>query len=793
MTEEKIQLIIGGLLHDIGKVIYRNGDGRRHSISGYDFLKEEVGLQEHNILESVKYHHIKELKNANIEDDSFAYLTYISDNIAASSDRRKKDAEDTGFEMTAPLEPVFNILNGNKKNYYYHATKLGEENVINEPTENKEKFDEHFYAEVKENIWNNLKGIEWNEEYINSLLAILEANLTYVPSSTAKDELADISLYDHVKLTAAISSCIYDYLEEKKIKNYKSVLMENASDFYKEKAFCLLSMDISGIQQFIYTVYSEGALKMLRARSFYLELMMEHAIDSLLERLNLSRTNLLYAGGGHCYIILANTAETKRIVQEYEIELNKWLLDIFDTDLYVAMGIAECSANDLKNEPNGSYSEIFQTISRELSEKKMHRYGSEQIMYLNHKSYEDHTRECRICKRMGNLNENNECYICEKIAGLSKNILHTDFFAISTTNDENALPMPFGMYLYAEDEKQIRNRMDNDSGFVRVYSKNKFFSGKHIATKIWVGNYTTGETFEELAEQATGIKRIGILRADVDNLGSTFVSGFNNDENQNRYVTISRTATLSRQLSLFFKYHINGILSNPKFTLDNQNKGKRKAAIVYSGGDDLFIVGAWDDIIELSVDIQEAFSRYTENSLTISAGIGLYQPGFPIHVSASETADLEECSKSLPGKNAITILPDGENHNIIVDGKEFKINDGTYRWEEFKNRVILEKYNVISNFFECSESRGKNFLYNLLELIRNQDDKINLARYVYLLTRMEPDEKASQNEKEKYKIFSKNMYQWISERPLECRERNCRELKTAINLYAYRTREKEEK
>ena len=60
-------------------------------------------------------------------------------------------------------------------------------------------------------------------------------------------------------------------------------------------------MDISGIQSFIYTIGEKGALKGLRARSFYLEIMMEHIVDELLEKLSLSRANLIYTGGGHCY------------------------------------------------------------------------------------------------------------------------------------------------------------------------------------------------------------------------------------------------------------------------------------------------------------------------------------------------------------------------------------------------------------------------------------------------------------------------------------------------------------
>lgn len=77
---------------------------------------------------------------------------------------------------------------------------------------------------------------------------------------------------------------------------------------------------------------------------------------------------------------------------------------------------------------------------------------------------------------------------------------------------------------------------------------------------MWVGDYTTGQSFEELAKTSEGIQRIGVLRADVDNLGQTFVGGFDN-----KYTTISRTAALSRQLSLFFKLHINYLLQNPEY------------------------------------------------------------------------------------------------------------------------------------------------------------------------------------------------------------------------------------
>ena len=790
MTEEKIQLIVGGLLHDIGKVIYRQGDFRKHSISGYDFLKNEVHLENENVLEAVKYHHGAELKSAEVSDESFSYIVYIADNIASAADRRKGEIEDRGFEISTPLESVFNILNGNNSKMYYQPGMLLDEcRGINYPSDNKKSFDEHFYLLVKQNLINNLSGIEWNIAYLNSLLEILEGNLSYVPSSTAKDELADISLYDHVKLTAAIGTCIYDYLKFNNSTNYKNKLFVNAGDFYKEKAFLLFSMDISGIQKFIYTIYSEGALKNLRARSFYLEITMEHIVDVLLERLEMSRTNLIYSGGGHCYMLLPNTEHTKKIISDYEEELNQWLMNQFDISLYVGVGYAECSANDLKNEPQGSYSDTFKKIGSIISDKKLRRYTPKQIRILNNRKAEDYTRECKVCKRLGKLNEENQCEMCQAIIQLSKNVLYTDFFVISSRSDKNALPLPFGAYLYAEEKEQkLKKRMQEDEDIIRVYCKNKMFTGKYVATKLWVGNYTTGETFEELAEQSEGIERIGILRADVDNLGKTFVYGFANEKVQDRYMTLSRTATLSRQLSLFFKYYINSLLEKPEYSLNEAKESGRKATIVYSGGDDLFIVGAWNDILELSVDIKKAFQEYTEGTLSISAGIGIYQSDFPIHVSADEVAGLEDDSKSLPGKNAVTFLPDGLTHKEYdkQEDKSIEINDATYNWDIFVNEVIEEKYKTIHEFLYSSDDYGKSFLYHMLELIRKQDDKLNLARFAYLLARMEPNNLAAEEDKLKYKEFSKKMYKWIKD------ERDCRQLKTAITLYAYMIRDKEE-
>lgn len=66
--------MIGSLLHDIGKVIYRTGSHDNHSSSGYSYLKEEIGIDDVDILESVLYHHASMLRSANISKNHWHIL-----------------------------------------------------------------------------------------------------------------------------------------------------------------------------------------------------------------------------------------------------------------------------------------------------------------------------------------------------------------------------------------------------------------------------------------------------------------------------------------------------------------------------------------------------------------------------------------------------------------------------------------------------------------------------------------------------------------------------------------------
>ena len=763
MTDKQKKLVIGSLLHDIGKVVYRSGDGRNHSESGYSYLKTETKIQDKEILHCVRYHHAANLKGADLAKDDCAYITYYADNVAAFTDRREAQEQEPGFDKKIPLASVFNILNGNHGNSHYAMQVLNPEDGIHYPTEDEIRMDEQFYQTVIRNITDNLKGITLDEEYLNSLLSVLEANLSYIPSSTSKKELADISLYDHVKMTAAIASCVEQYLSEKGEDDYRDRLFMHAQQSYEEAMFLLYAMDISGIQNFIYTVGEQGALKGLRSRSFYLEIMMEHMVDELLGKLSLSRANLIYTGGGHCYLLLPHTETVCNVLADYEKELNQWFLEHFDTALFVGTGYAPASANALRNVPEGSYANLYLDISEQITAKKGHRYTADMIRKLNARK-PDGERECKVCRRVAKLKaEEDKCPICRALEKMAGSVLEEDFFTIISEKEKDALPMPFGRYLVADSEQELLKRMGQDS-YVRCYTKNRIYTGKHVTTKLWVGDYYSDKTFEELAQHSEGVPRIGILRADVDNLGMTFLYGFKGADGKGTYETLSRTATLSRQLSLFFKCYINEILRNGSTNLLGAG-GARRAVIVYSGGDDVFLAGAWNDVIAAFSDLRQALERFSQGTLTISGGVGVYQADYPLNVMAKEVEHLENCSKK-DGKNAITIFS----------------TDHRYPWAEFERSVLHEKLPVLDAYFGATEDHGMAFLYHLVELLRNTGEKINTARYVYLLSRMEPQEEENKQKLEQYRRFSQKMYEWSKD------ETNRKELITAMYLYVYLNR-----
>ena len=133
-------------------------------------------------------------------------MVYIADNIASGVDRREIEGEGArGFEK------------------------------INYPRDMESYKPASDYNDIIFGISEGLRGSNFQDEYVNSLLELFEAYLSYVPSSTYLGEVSDISLFDHSKITASLASSIVLYLTAHNRNDNHLELFKNRHSFYKEK------------------------------------------------------------------------------------------------------------------------------------------------------------------------------------------------------------------------------------------------------------------------------------------------------------------------------------------------------------------------------------------------------------------------------------------------------------------------------------------------------------------------------------------------------------------------------
>lgn len=843
MDEKLICLQLGALLHDIGKIIRRAGlDSKEHSKAGSNYLKNNNLLADRykEIYDMIDYHHAKYLSSADLKEDSLAYIVYEADNIASGIDRVKyEDKQIRGNEMDS-LNSIFNVIRIEKNNLK-KTFKLFDfdKNGFNMPTLSSIKLNNSDYKKIINHIKDNLNTFKEN---INpeKLAIVLEACCSYFPSSSYVDT-PDISYYDHVKLTAAISACFYLYDKENNIQNFKEEYFFSINRS-KEK-FLLVSGEFSGIQNFIYTISSKMAMKSLRGRSFYLELFAEHIIDEILSTLELSRINLLYSGGSHFYLLLPNTEKTKEILDIYKEKINNFILERMGTTIYFEMVYTETSAEELSNgltkeiKTENKVGELFRKTSSKVSKAKLSRYSLKQLKELFdenssiNKIY-SYTKECTICKKAEDekILENNSrdfgeeagielCDSCKGYINLGKDIsqlYHTnnDKFIIEKECEKLEKGVIFPKYL-----EGYVNILINDKNYIlknmnkihRYYAINSNYTGDKLCKNIWVGNYNITVKdenrkgnlieFKELVKKSKGIERLAVFRADVDNLGTLFQSGFENKGSKEPYknVTLSKSVVLSRYLSDFFKRKINLILEKKDAAKDNNelfkkycdiicenNLSPRDIVIVYSGGDDVFAIGTWNDIIEFSIDLRTAFKEFTNDKITLSAGIGFFSENYPIHQMAEKTGNLESLAKANKDSSGKII-----KNSVALFGEINAELNHVYTWDIFIDKVLGEKYKFIKSITILNEEDkkrevekifvGKSKWYSLMNLIVNRltkNNRLDIARFAYILGRIDCTDKNKDN----FNKFRKNLLLWLKNKE------DAKQLLTAINILIYQER-----
>jgi CRISPR-associated protein Csm1 len=716
---EAALVALGGLLHDIGKFVQRaNWDEKRtHEEWGYDFL---YGFKDINPLFKklayfAGYHHKDSLNVFKIDDVRLTNLLWMvceADSISASERVKEKP------QFGNPLTSVFSSVNlgiGDPEKVYYDLKKY-DPNEFFYPTKEKPPITQKKYSALYENFREEfVRLVDANLDF-NKILALLEKYTTFIPSMMGEEN--DISLYDHLKTTSAIALCMYHYHKNELDEDVKDRILDR-----KEKKFILIGGDVSGIQDFIYTVSSKGALKYLRARSVYLELLTEDVVAEIVERLNLTRANVIYCGGGHFYILAPNTEEAKKAIEAIRTEVNRWLFERFKGKLYLAIENVELSGENLTSLKIDD-TPIWRIIGRRLKVAKNRKFLDtlKDSCELVERDYPLNGFVCDVCKvyvsEPFKENDLEVCEMCRDLLRLGKDLPRVDAF-VRWRSDERlerlypSIKLPFSIfYGVHEIEKNVQDipkkaliYVKNSFGLEEVYSEYKtipYFVSDYVVT-----NGYEIKNFNELSKEALGVEKIAVLKMDVDNLGKIFSEGLKGKESMSRY------ATLSRFMSHFFKNCIRLIASRDKRVVDilkDRNlpkltdNGKRNLVVVYSGGDDLFIVGTWNDVFEMAFEIRELFGEYVgwNPNLTISAGFAVFDPKYPLYRMAKITHERLENAKE-EGKEIEEIKVKDRITLFERTKPAMKTHKQSYRWEEFK--AIWNKY--IPKICEFEDGRCK--------------------------------------------------------------------------------------
>lgn len=488
--------------------------------------------------------------------------------------------------------------------------------------------------------------------------------------------------------------------------------------------FLLVGGDIPGIQGFVYTITSKGAAKGLRGRSFFLQLLGDAVVRRLVADLELCSCNVVYAAGGN-FLLLA-PASSEVALEEWQKGFNRDLLDEFEGDLNLALAWEELSQSAVGT---SEFADVREQLGKKVAAAKSRRFAevveedgwAALFRPQGQGGLENH---CQICQREPRPEEKllkeeteagevvSKCEQCHGFEELARAIARDRLWMIVTEANETirsekgwqgTLARLTGfVYHFQHEPSQV-----SEPGMAYVLNPKhpeearaccfRFVANvtPHVggADRRWVSEHhpdigvPPGERIKDftlMALQSEGITRVGVLRMDVDNLGAVF--------GQYLRGSMAQTSALSAALELFFAGHLNGVCRD----VAAQGKHDNMLYVIYAGGDDLFVVGAWDRMPLLAERIRKDFSAYTGHNphLTLSGGVTLEGRKFPLYRAAERAGEAE-------GKAKKHRRPDGREKDA------FCFMGQAVEWGEEWELVREQKDNLLWLLGEDEENRAR--------------------------------------------------------------------------------------
>jgi len=771
------EIVLAAWLHDVGKFaqradvpeLYDKGlegqyckttkDGRythQHVIYTEGFLSKYRDV----LPDSVNWEHVKDLA-ANHHNPSSYYDWIIAeaDRLSSGSDRcnilGEKECDENQFDEEKEKlkfyeKPMLHILSTlqlddkpEPKKAYCKMAVLDNDNVLSDKDYKTSK-DE--YKKLWDDFVKNFQKLQ-NLSYDNFLLSLnslLERYWWCIPSATNVD--VDISLYQHSKTTVAFAATMYQYQKE--------INAEKESDLkkYNEEKFMFINGDISGIQKYIFDLKTtKDNAKLLRAKSFQLWALGEILSQYITKQFEVSYANIMTSAGGKFIILVPNTDKAKKLLPQIQLKIEEYFLNEFAGKLAVIISEGKTAScydlqkenvqiliNQIGDEADIAKSKKMQKVLQKHNEVLEDQYDDLQkngecpkcgIFAASAPEGEDDERECTSCKILTDIGR--------KLVKSAKVVLKTDKL------------LHFGQMI-----KLYKENQDCDFS----YSINEYKAGHPVMYLPYVAPKDDDEdllTFEDIANLSTGNKKLAMFKADIDNLGLVFSQSLGDR------MSFSRYADLSHMLHYFFSSFYAWFVNSK--TDQHGKLYKERIYTVFSGGDDLCILGSWDTVLQFALGFRKALTKFTNNnpSVTISGGITLVNSKVPVRNIADEAEELLEKSKGKDGKNAITVF------GTTVSWEEYEkcLEDGQFLQEQLENGKLSS--GVVYKFLDFA-NRAEKILGNkddskiadVSELI-NMKDRIWKSNMIYVVTR---NVKNNEEAKKKLLDFGANPQSMVNSR-----------------------------
>lgn len=722
-----------------------------------------------------------------------------------------QDNLDTHWYKRQNLLPLFETISieckkegaeKRKQEFIYPLKPISPENVFPEKIANNPSVIPTALGDLLAELKSHIENMDDRQDisiWFEHLDNLMMRWTSHIPTVLPKGERIDISVYDHAKIASAISTALYLFYTSKG-------LLEKGSGIRSEdKSLHVISGDFFGIQNFIFNGYGDSGKfrsKIMRGRSFFVSLLSELSASMICEELGLPVTSILINAAGKFVVLAPNSDDVPEALRRIEKTINTWLVKVAYGETLFGISSVEASCDDLipgrflslidqmdavserkkyaplsvmnYNPIHDDYLSRFQNTMEPPVCWLCHKRPSEKTIkdyFPGNEIYEDQTAEnkaiCPICRdqifigthivKHSNSIKNNS--LCEKIFGRYQMEFSEGKILIKTENGK----IFKSWHIDPSDQSEITSTIKYISGYVPVHDEDQdemelvrcLSDNDSFMNEIRPGNPKTFNYIASMAQYiepspgkniVKGTDALGVLKADVDHLGLIMSCGIPDKENN-----LSRMTGFSRLMNMFFTL----------FLPDFLRRHFKNIYTVFAGGDDLFVIGPWNEIIDLSIELKNHFERYVCHNPDIhfSAGITLHKSGAPVETIAHTAEKALEYSKNIsPEKNKFTLFARTEDWNRLTALQTIRDTFRSWFDSNILNKAMLYRLNSLIRFVE----QEKKLLKRSKTSIPLKD--MDCTRWRYLLAysverNVKPEEK-SELTKEKVK---EQLTAWLDE------------------------------